>query len=214
MKKTVLILAWLCWGCVVNRHLGFTDKVAGPGYLVARTAAVSVQDLRPEVLSGKEKASCCGHNYSTLHIRYPIQTRSGEPLADEFTRAISATYAHSGATAQSLMVSSEITADSLMHLSQASGKERWLQFRILEWDASAVPGFSTLKYTVKYHLSLTVLDAAGVNLAEASEQGQVEQKEGAFLDVSLLQSLSDQVLKDKVAALFDAPGVKKSLTAE
>jgi hypothetical protein len=37
------------------------------------------------VLSGKEKVTFCGHMNSSAQIEYNIQTKSGKPLADEFS---------------------------------------------------------------------------------------------------------------------------------
>jgi|GEM_PF-5336603 len=215
MKKLLLPIlssAALLSSCVVGRHLSFQDKVAGPGYIISKTAVVVVQDSREEVLSGKEKASFCGHAYSTVQIAYNIQTKSGQPLADEFATAISHTCTNGGAAAKPIFVSINTAADSVIAGFKAGNDERLLYFTIKKWEARAVPLFTSIRYEVIYHLTLNVYDKNGGLLATGETHDTVTKEEGGAVSIATMQAMADTIFKEQVEGLFKKDDVQKSLT--
>lgn len=214
MKHRLFLLtaiAGMLSGCAVNRHLNYTGKVAGPGYLTGVPVSIAVQDKRSAVLSGKEKASWCGHNYALAQISYNIQTKSGRPLADEFAELIARSYSTQGAPATPLYTSPELSSDSLLKMFQLSGKPFLLLFEIREWESKARPGFSTIQYEQWYDLKLTVYDSSALPLTTKDVHGIISQKEGAVTSMAYLQQIADNTLRTQVEALFNHPSVKARL---
>jgi hypothetical protein len=211
MKRHItltVLLSFLLSGCAVNRHLNFTGKVAGPGYLTGKPAVIVVQDKRTAVLSGKEKTSWCGHNYSMAQIAYNIQTKSGRALADEFAELIARSYSLQGASAIPQYVQPEQATDSLIRTFRENARPLLFLFDIREWETGATPGFSTIRYEHLYDLKLTVFDDTGESRATTDVHGKVSLKEGAVTSIARMQEIADEVLRVQVEALFNAPAVR------
>ncbi len=211
MKCSFVILmsfALFMSSCAVNRHLNFSGKAAGPGYLTGKPAWIAVQDKRTAVLNGKEKTSWCGHNYSMAQISYNIQTNNGRALADEFAELIARSYSMQGASAHVLYVYPEQSTDSLLHAYQAAGNGLLLLLEIREWESKATPGFSTIRYEQLYDLKLTALDENGQSLASGEVHGTYSEKEGAITNMAHLQEIADHVLRSQVEALFNEASIR------
>ena len=210
MALTVMITAS---GCVVGRKMSFENKLAGPEYHTSKTAFIVFQDQRPNVLSGKSKPSLCGHMKSTAGISYNVQTKEGKPLADEFAASVSSSYSKAGAPATPGMVSPNASADSVIGAFRHDGsKDLLLLFYIDDWDARAVPRFSTIKYEAVCSLRLQVYDRSGNLLASESIHDLTSNEEGAAAaTLSELQTVADEELNKQVTALFNRESIRPNL---
>ncbi len=216
MKRLNMILlatavAVVSSSCSVGRKLSFENTSAGPGYQTSRTALVVFQDRRPDVLSGKEKPSFCGHNNSTVQISYNIQTENGNPLADEFATAVSNAYNKSGASANVLKVNMNAEADSILQSFRSGSADRLLFFTINKWESRAAPTFTTIRYEVIYQLVLNVYGKGGELLATNSTQDIVSKEEGIATSMKKMQEMADNVFREQVTFLFNSGVVKNSL---
>jgi hypothetical protein len=210
MAMTVMITAS---GCVVGRKMTFENKQAGPEYQTTQTALIVFQDQRPNVLSGKSKSSLCGHMKSTAGISYNVQTKEGKPLADEFAASVSSSYSKAGAAAIPGAASPNANADSVIGAFKNNGsKDRLLLFYIQDWDARAIPRFSTIRYETVCSLSLQVYDKSGNLLASESIHDMSSDEEGsAAATLSELQFKADQELNKQVTALFNRETIRPNL---
>ena len=86
MKITLFLFFMIIFSsCAVNRKMMFENKKVAIDNNFSKKITVVFQDSRKDVLAGKEKVTFCGHMNSSAQIEYNIQTKSGKPLADEFS---------------------------------------------------------------------------------------------------------------------------------
>jgi hypothetical protein len=210
MALTVMITTS---GCVVGRKMSFENKQAGPEYQTSQSALIVFQDQRPNVLSGKSKPSLCGHMKSTTGISYNVQTKEGKPLADEFAASVSSSYSKAGASATSGTADPNANPESVIaSFKKDAGKDRLLLFSIQDWDARAIPRFSTIRYEIVCSLSLQIYDKSGNLLASESIHDMNADEEGsAAVTLSQLQFMADQELNKQVTALFNRETIRPNL---
>ncbi|ULQ55703.1 hypothetical protein KJS94_13720 [Flavihumibacter rivuli] len=207
----MLIGLFLLVGCSVGRKMSFEEKKVAPDYASAKSMLVSFQDQRPDVLSGKEKPSFCGHMKSTGQIEYNMQTESGKPLAEEFTNAVSKGLTEKQLNNSPLVVTHLTSFDSIRQAFTSSGKERLVFFTIRKWEAEETPTFTTIKYEVLYDLKLDIYDQSGQLLASETTQDIFVDKKGVAGSVKVLQQLADEIFQTQVKALFNREKIRASL---
>lgn len=210
MMKVALIIVLA--GCAFGKKMTFENKEIDAGTTVYKPVAVAFHDQRPEVLSGREKPSYCGHSNSTGQIGYNIQTASGKPLAAEFTNALVASLTKRQITAEAMMVTHTQPADSILLTFKNGKMERLLFFTIALWDATMRPKFSTIEYEVVYDLDLKVYDREGTMLANGHSKNfwRVEDPDLATSN-NKLQRYADSVFVREIRSLLKDPKVQESV---
>jgi hypothetical protein len=217
MKKRIrwiakVVLVVVLAGCAFGKKMTFENKEIDAGNAQYKPVAVAFHDQRPEVLSGREKPSYCGHSNSSGQIGYNIQTSSGKPLATEFTNALVASLAKRQLTAEALIVPHTQPVDSILSAFKNGKMDRLLYFTIGQWEATMRPKFVTIEYEVLYNIDLKVYGREGTMLANSNTKNlwRVEDPDMATSNAKL-QRYADSVFVREVRLLLKDPKIQASV---
>ncbi len=211
IKMGFLILMIIYSGCAVGRKMNYTIKEVKPDYTVSKNILTLFQDKRPEVLDGTEKPSWCGHTYSTLQISYNIQTKSGKPLAEEFTASMENSFIKQGIKVIGLPVNMNTSLDSIQQVFGSSKMDRLVLFTLNKWESSAIPRFSDIHYELDFNIDLEVYDQAGIIMAKTNVHDNVSKNQDIAVSLKRLQEMADEVFIIQVRNLLNDDAVKSSL---
>ena len=200
----------LTTGCAVNRTLSYKLIDTQTDFTVG-TALIAFHDQREAVLSGKEKNTFCGHVNSTAQIAYNVQTQDGLPLSTEFAKALSTSMNEKGGKTSYLITEPEWTVDSIISLLAAKHSPRSLLFTIKEWEISGIPLFSTIRYEIRYSMTLSVLNENGIILASTTTEGSKLKEEGIAVSMKKMQAYSLETLQSVIHELLSNKDVTDKL---
>lgn len=215
MKKLLpiagVILAWALSSCAVGRKLSFENSLTDPGYKPTGKIAIVFQDKRPDVLSGKEKPSFCGHAYGGYAIAYNVQTESGKPLAQDFSQAMQKTLEQKGVPVT--VYTLEPTGDdkTIINQFQQSGYDKMLCFEITRWESRCTANFANMRYEANGGFMLKVIDKSGTVLAQQEIKDQLIREQGAGLNMKVLQEEADELFKKLMQDLMNHEKIKAVL---
>ena len=206
----LITLSILFSSCAFNRTLSYRQIDSG---VEAPKAAVVIafHDQREQVLSGKEKKTFCGHVNSSAQISYNVQTEDGLPLSTEFAQALSNSMSQKGGRASWMATEPGWKSDSIVGIFPKGNASRFLLFSINEWEASALPLFSTIRYEVRYDLSLKIFDEKGILIASSGTHGQKQKEEGMAVSMKKMQAYSQEILQVVVHELLSKEEVTHGL---
>lgn len=192
--------------------MSFSNVNVTPDYSTAKSMVIAFQDSRKEVLDGKEKPTWVGHLNSTAQIDYNMQTESGRDLAEEFSGSVVSSLNSLGIRAEQLIVPLRFPNESILTLYKSKDKERLLLFHVNQWEASAIPRFSTIRYEVFYKFLLQVYDKEGNQLASSEARDVARRDENQLAsNLKYLQRMADEVFAEQVNALLNDLKVKAVL---
>jgi hypothetical protein len=195
-------------GCAFNRTLSYQrvdTRIAPP----QDPALIAFHDQREYVLSGKEKTTFCGHVNSSAQIAYNVQTKDGLPLSTELAKAVSASMNDDGGKTTYLTTDPHWNQDSLVALIKSKAIARTLLFTLTEWEVSALPLFSTIRYEVRYDMALSVYDNKGELLVSTTTYGSRRKEEGVAVSMKKMQAYSLDILQDVVHELLTKEPVRQ-----
>jgi hypothetical protein len=215
MKKllplTGVILIWMLSSCAVGRKLSFENSLTDPGYKPSGKIAIVFQDKRPDVLTGKEKPTFCGHAMGGYAIAYNVQTESGKPLAQDFSQSIQKTLEQKGVPVTIYTI--EPTGDEKNIIAQFanSGYDKLLFFDITRWESRCTANFSNMRYEANGGFTLKVIDKNGTMLAQQEIKDQLVREQGAGLNMKVLQAEADDLFKKLMQDLMTHEKIKPVL---
>jgi hypothetical protein len=114
----------------VTAPTNFALQVSG-----GRALALAVWDQREDVVSGDDKETIVGHQRSLYGIPYAVQNASGRPFANDFADLIAGALRKNQAQVQVVQVSPFKRESAAIDSLVASGAQRLLLFKVIEWDA-------------------------------------------------------------------------------
>ena len=87
-RAWAIVMALMLGGCAFGNESNYQN--ATPTLQIATTneIALGVHDQRPNVVSGRNSLTYTGVTRSRAGIPYGVHTKSGRPLADDFSTAI------------------------------------------------------------------------------------------------------------------------------
>lgn len=198
--------------CSVGRKMSFENKNIATDYTNAKSMIVGFQDNRAYVLEGKQKPSFCGQMKSTVQIPYNVQTKSGKPLAVEFTNALVASLSKLGIKAMPMLIELNTQQDSILARFNRADAERLVHFNVKQWEANLTPTFEEMRYDVTWEFVISVYDRSGSLLATRSVADRVTKKPFQLAGTKeYLQKTADEVFAEQVKLLLNDPAVKASL---
>ncbi len=212
MRIISLFLLLLFTGCAIGRKMSFENKNVAPDYTKAKSMIVGFQDSRAYVLEGKQKPSFCGQLKTTVQIPYNMQTKSGKPLAVEFTNAVVASLSKLDIKAMPMLIELNTQQDSMLARFNRTEAERLVYFNVKQWEANLTPTFTDMRYDVTWELVISVYDRSGSLLATKSVADRVTKKPFQLAgSKEYLQIIADEVFTAQVKILLNDPAVKASL---
>ncbi|WAD25382.1 hypothetical protein OS670_13205 [Pseudomonadaceae bacterium T75] len=147
----------LLTGCAYGRKIDYAHSY--PALPAALTQAVEVQvvDMRPYVLSGNKNGTFVGLTRGSYYIPYDVNTRSGQPLANDLRAALLGGFERKGVPAQGAEAGATAASkpDALL-----------LAVSVHEWKSEAAIG-----EILTYSLRAELIDEAGQQLATAQARG-------------------------------------------
>lgn len=208
----IIIAILMLAGCSVGRKMSFEKKNIEPDYSTARQIIVGFQDNRSYVLSGKQHPDFCGRIKSTAQIPHHIQTRSGKPLAVEFTNAVVGSFAKIGVKAQPMTIELKMQQDSILARFNRTEADRLVYFNVKQWESNMTPRVVDIRYDVTWELIISVYERSGKLLATKSvaDRFTTDEPQSAG-SKKFLQQTAEKVFTAQVKALLNDPEVKASL---
>lgn len=142
----------------------------------AQEVAIAVQDQRPYVRDGDKTADFVGIQRGGFGNPFDVTTESKKPLADDFAVAIAAALRKKNVTVSVAAAPVEASPESIQADLRKSGAGRLILLALREWKSDTYTNTALI-----YNLSLSVLSADGVVLAEKGAQGD-EDLGGSFMN--------------------------------
>jgi hypothetical protein len=130
-------LGFLAQGCAVGNKYNLTDtradlQVSSTGQ---SSVAVATLDQREAVLSGSCPPTYVGVQRAGFGNPWRVKTESGLPLAEDLTKAISASLAKKGFTAIPVLVSYNLSEQQAKQALMAKQAERSIFVLIKRWES-------------------------------------------------------------------------------
>ncbi len=175
---SLFVLAFLSQGCAVGNKYNFSDTRA---YLqISNTGssgvAVATLDQRTVVVSERCPPTYVGMQRAGLGNPWRVNTESGNPFAEDVTKAVSESLATKGFRAVPVYVSYNQTEQQTKEALVGKKTERAILILIKQWESDVYVNIG-LDYDVK----LKVIDAKQSVLAEASA-AETKNIPGSFWD--------------------------------
>lgn len=143
--------------CSNGRKIDYSQAYPEVPQTFAKSVEVQVIDDRPYVLSGNKKGHFVGLIRGSYYIPYDVNTRSGEPLAQELQKSLLGGFERKGVKARAV--------DS--KISQASSADAMLlSIRVREWKSESFMGV-----VLTHALTADVFNSRGQRLASVPLQG-------------------------------------------
>lgn len=143
--------------CSNGRKIDYSQAYPEVPQAFAKSVEVQVIDDRPYVLSGNKKGHFVGLIRGSYYIPYDVNTRSGEPLAQELQKSLLGGFERKGVKARAVdsKVSQASSADAML-----------LSIRVREWKSESFMGV-----VLTHALTADVFDSRGQRLASVPLQG-------------------------------------------
>jgi hypothetical protein len=153
----LLILSLSLVACASGRKIDYAHAYPSVPQVFAKAVEVQVIDERPYVLSGNKKGSFVGLTRGSYYIPFDVNTRSGEPLAQELQQSLLGGFERKGVVARGVgeQVRRASSADAML-----------LCVHVREWKSERFMGV-----VLTYALTAEVFDSQGTRLASVPLQG-------------------------------------------
>lgn len=187
-RCTLLILLLSLVACSNGRKIDYAHAYPTVPQAFTKTVEVQVIDERPYVLSGNKKGHFVGLTRGNYYIPYDVNTRSGEPLAQELQQSLLGGFERKGVAAHGVAagVRQASSADAML-----------LSIRVREWKSERFMGV-----VLTHALTAEVFDSQGQRLASVPLQGSSSVYDFTDSGKAILSSVLTQ------------QGVQKALSGE
>lgn len=162
MLRTVWVvaLAAMLGACAAGQESDYQSAKPTLQVSTNNEIALGTQDQRPYVLSGNRSLTFTGNMRSRAGVPWGIHTKSGRPLADDFSTAIASALVDKGIRVTVVSIPATDTRDQAIKALTDTGKPRALLVSIDEWETDQLRNMS-----VKFELKAAVFDSMGKELA-------------------------------------------------
>ncbi|UUD62184.1 hypothetical protein D16iCDA_10705 [Pseudomonas seleniipraecipitans] len=158
LRRCVFLMLLLSLAaCSNGRKIDYSQAYPEVPKTFAKAVDVQVIDERPYVLSGNKTGHFVGLIRGSYYIPYDVNTRSGEPLAQELQKSLLGGFERKGVKARAVdsKVSQASSADAML-----------LSIRVREWKSESFMGV-----VLTHALTADVFDSRGQRLASVPLQG-------------------------------------------
>lgn len=207
MKKSfILLFCVYLAGCVAGQEYNYEDSSMDIPVKPSekRTLILSVQDLRPYVLSGDKESNFVGLQRGGFGEPWGVTTASGDPMTEDMSEAIVSGLKDAGYNAFNTPGKNEVS-----YLTKTASKHdasRIVILKVFEWKSDVY-----VNVTLHCDLELNILDVEGKLLAKSSDKfiGSIAGGSWATTDENS-KAMTDEFTK-RVRNLFTTDEVRKTL---
>lgn len=207
MKKSLILLFCVyLTGCVAGQEYNYEassmDIPVKPSE--KRVLILSVQDLRPYVLSGDKESNFVGLQRGGFGEPWGVTTASGDPMTEDMSEAIVSGLKDAGYNVFNTPGKNEVS-----YLTKTASKHdasRIVILKVFEWKSDVY-----MNVTLHCDLELNILDVEGKLLAKSSDKfiGSIAGGSWATTDKNS-KAMTDEFTK-RVRNLFTTDEVRKTL---
>lgn len=166
----------MCTGCAIGTKHDLASTTPHLAHQGSGEIALAVHDQRSFILSGDKKPSFVGLQRGGYGNPWDVHTKSGTPLAEEMSSAISRGVSQAGMSVKLISVSYSESPAAVRNRIVALGNNRALLVTITQWKADTYVNVKLL-----YDLRAEVLDSKGMVLATNEVKG-VDNLGGNFIN--------------------------------
>lgn len=169
MRKNIfgclILCVFILSGCAVGNVYNFSDTRADLQIspVKGKSAAVATHDQRAAILSGECGTTYVGMQRAGFGNPWRVNTESGLPFADDFTKAVSESLSARGYRALPVYIKYSDDRTKILELMKANKAERNLLFVIKKWESDTYTNIG-----LTYEVELNVYDENLIKLASAS----------------------------------------------
>ncbi len=201
----LVVMLLFVGGCAVGNQYDYrAAAISLPVKAAAPTlVAVTVQDLRPYVVSGEKNANFVGLQRGGFGNPFAVTTRSGQPLTTDMAAAI--VRALNAAGYQAIDLGGETDTAKLLDKARQQGATRLLWLLVREWKSDVF-----MAITLHCDLVLKILNEQGEVLAESS-MAFVEGIGGAQIGGEKNSAAVTREFAKRIGYLFNRDEVRTAL---
>ncbi len=195
-----LIMASLVAACAVGRKQEF-DSARVDVSTTSQTINVAVLDHRPYVVSREKSESFTGLSRGGYGNPFDVNTKSGQPLANDMANALANSLRAKGASVNVVTLPPS-TSDSVAVTKVATAAGKGLLVLVSEWKSDKY-----LRTKLEFSLRVSVVAPNGRVVGESQVQGSDDLGRGmSNMDTAPVASFGQ-----KMEQLLTAPGVASQL---
>lgn len=202
----LFLLVGLLGGCAIGNKYDYQiarAEVAAPAPAPA-DLAVAVVDLRPYVLDRDKTPDFVGLQRGGYGNPFDVTTKSGAPLASEFTQLLQRSFARDGVLPPALVLTAGAPAADIQSAFAATKASRLLLVEMREWKSDVFA-----QVTMHWDLTGRVYDRNGATLGEDRVQGTAGTGQGGLETANSLIAAT-QAAK-RFGELLAKPGLAPAL---
>lgn len=204
----LLIAALMLAGCAIGNRYDYAGARSPLAYAGSGRVSAGVQDRREDVVEDPSEATKVGTQRMRNGIPFSVTTASGAPLAEDFAASLQGTLAAAGFETTRVALAPGETAAAVRTRLLATAPRRAVLLRIDDWHSD------TLKNpTVRYDLTLSILDARGTPLASQRLHGEDDLHGSFFGAIREARQTIPKLFERKLGELLNAPEIRRALAA-
>lgn len=191
--------------CAFGRKVDYGGVMALNVPNGSQQIALSVLDHRPYVLSGNKAPTFVGLQRDGYGIPYNVNTKSGGPLADDFSKALAQSLTSKGYRVQEMKPKPSMSTDDAVKQAVGTGADRAIILEVTEWKTDQLHNAALL-----YALALSVYDDRSVALAANRLSGE-DSIPSTYLEGA--EKIAPAAFRQKMTQLFDKQEVQTAFVA-
>jgi hypothetical protein len=192
-------------GCAVGNKHNYSDSSPNIKGTQGNKLDLGVQDQRVYVLSGDKPQTFVGLSRGGFGNPFNVETESGNPLSDDFSKAVSKSLSKKGVKVTEVNVPLRMDqAEVIKNLTQAGNKAIFISIK--EWKSDTYQNTS-----LNYDIQVQVIDKSGKVVAKKSIAGN-ENLGGDFINPpGHAKKVIPPAFQAKLEQLFSDPDIANHL---
>lgn len=188
-------------GCAVGNKHNYSDSTINIKGTQGNKLDLGVQDRRVYVLSGDKPQSFVGLSRGGFGNPFNVETESGKPLSDDFSKAVSKSLSQKGVTVTEVIIPPQMDqAEAIKNLTQSGNKAIFISIK--EWKSDTYQNTS-----LNYDIQVQVIDKSGKIVANKSIAGN-ENLGGDFINPpGHAKKVIPPAFQAKLEQLLSAPDI-------
>jgi hypothetical protein len=171
----LIALVTVVSGCAVGNKHNYSDASPNIKGTQGNKLGLGVQDQRVYVLSGEKSASFVGLSRGGFGNPFNVETESGNPLSDDFSKAVAKALSKKGVQVTEVSIPLRMDqSDVIKNLTQSGNKAVFITIK--EWKSDTYQNTA-----LNYDVQIQVIDKAGKVVAKKSISGS-ENLGGDFIN--------------------------------
>lgn len=204
--STLSLLLLLLSGCAVGQKVRYHDADLNLSASGNSRIAVAALDSRPYVKSGEKERTYVGNLRGGFGNPFNLTTESGNPLTDDMTSVICASFKKKGFNCTSVSVGPNESQAQVESKLKASNANYVFLLVLNEWLSSTYQNTG-----LTYDLDLAVWNGQGVKLSEKKQKGE-DDLGGSFINPPAhAKEAVPLAYRKKLESLLNDPSIVSSV---